>query len=73
MCMACGKVVCQECATRWDGINYCVGCLAERRVAAGKGSSALRWVALAVVTMGLFYAASRVIVFSAAVLAGLWG
>ena len=70
VCMACGKVVCQECATRWDGINYCVGCLAERRLGARRRSSALRWVALALVTTGLFYAAGRVMVFSAAVLAG---
>lgn len=30
-CMACNVAVCQECATRFDGINYCVTCLAKTR------------------------------------------
>jgi hypothetical protein len=30
-CMACQVVVCQECATRFEGINYCVACLAKTR------------------------------------------
>jgi succinate dehydrogenase/fumarate reductase-like Fe-S protein len=31
VCMSCRKDVCGECATEWDGINYCVSCLAARR------------------------------------------
>jgi len=31
VCMTCHQVVCQECATTWDGINYCRPCLALRR------------------------------------------
>ena len=73
ICMACRKVVCQECATRWDGINYCVDCLAERRAAAREGASVFRWVAWAAVSLGLFYAASRAMVLSAVILARLWG
>jgi len=30
-CMACTAIVCQECATRFDGINYCAQCLARTR------------------------------------------
>lgn len=30
LCMSCQHVVCQECATTWDGINYCRVCLAEK-------------------------------------------
>jgi len=31
LCMRCHQVVCQECATTWDGINYCRPCLALQR------------------------------------------
>jgi hypothetical protein len=27
VCVHCRKLVCAECVTRVDGINYCVGCL----------------------------------------------
>jgi hypothetical protein len=30
LCMSCQQVVCQECATTWDGINYCRVCLAAK-------------------------------------------
>ena len=29
-CMSCRKVLCDECATTWDGINYCSRCLHAR-------------------------------------------
>ncbi len=32
-CMACRQVVCQDCATTWDGINFCRPCLAARNAA----------------------------------------
>ena len=73
VCMACRKVVCQECATEWDGVNYCVACLAEKRAGARKRTSAFRWVAWAAVVLALFYGASRMMVFSAALLARMWG
>ena len=31
LCMSCRQVVCQECASTWDGINYCRPCLAKQR------------------------------------------
>jgi hypothetical protein len=40
LCMSCKQVVCQECATTWDGINYCRACLAKRR---GLERSASPW------------------------------
>lgn len=52
--MACRKVVCQECATEWDGIHYCVACLAERRKASQASSSAVGWVGVALVAVLLF-------------------
>jgi len=32
--MSCRKVLCDECATQWDGINYCSRCLQARGTAA---------------------------------------
>jgi hypothetical protein len=29
ICVECRRRVCSECATKVDGINYCVGCLAS--------------------------------------------
>jgi len=33
LCMECRRVVCEECATDWQGINYCAPCLEKRRQA----------------------------------------
>jgi hypothetical protein len=40
ICVRCRRRVCSECATKVDGINYCVGCLAE--LARGPARSAKR-------------------------------
>lgn len=46
MCMACQKRICQNCATVWDGINYCVDCLTERRQGTGSKGRWGAWVML---------------------------
>ena len=52
-CMTCAVIVCQECATRFDGINYCVECLARTRGgdARRKGLPALVGTAIAICVM----------------------
>lgn len=40
--MACREVVCQDCATTWDGINFCRPCLAVKQQAADASSGA--WI-----------------------------
>ena len=70
-CMACRRVVCQECATTWDGIHYCVDCLAARRRAAEGGTS---WLGFALVTLAgaaLFMATTRLMVWAGVTLAAL--
>jgi hypothetical protein len=62
--MACRKVVCQECATEWDGINYCVACLAERRLAVRSSSSLLGWAAVLLASALLFVACARLMVWA---------
>jgi len=62
--MACRKVVCQECATEWDGINYCVACLAARRGAARGGSPFVAWSMLAVASAALAWLSVRLMVWA---------
>jgi hypothetical protein len=54
-CMTCRIVLCDECATTWDGIHYCTRCLIERR---GMAPSAVPWASwillLLVVTAALY-------------------
>jgi len=67
VCMACRKVLCQECATTWDGINYCMSCLARRRLAARGRARPFGWVLLLAAILILFYLQARLMVWSGAV------
>ena len=72
VCMSCRKVVCQECATTWDGVNYCRSCLEGRSSAAAKRGAARAWVAWALFCGALFVAAGGALVWSTAMLARLF-
>jgi hypothetical protein len=63
--------VCGECATEWDGINYCVSCLAEQRRAGRTGRTAPGAVAIVVVSGLLFAAAMRLMVWLGVLVASL--
>lgn len=69
LCMKCRKTVCLECATLWDGINYCVGCLKNTREATREKSSLLAWVAMLLCIVALFAAGSFVMVWAGSVVA----
>lgn len=71
VCMSCKKVVCQECATQWEGIHYCVACLAARRTKAVERSSPLGWAATAAAAAMLFWIGLRLMVWAGAILAEL--
>lgn len=64
LCMACRRVVCQECATEWDGINYCVECLAARRQAERPSSSILSWAVVLAALAFLFLLNARLMVWA---------
>lgn len=70
--MNCRKTVCQECATEWEGINYCVSCLKNRRQASKARPSFLGWAAVGTAAALLFYAAFKVMVWGVALLADPW-
>lgn len=69
LCMSCGTAVCQECATTWDGINYCALCLTRRgRVAESRRT----WPSLVLVvaaSAGLLWLGARLMVWAGALAA----
>ena len=72
ICMSCRKVVCQECATTWDGVNYCRACLASRSSAPPARQAVRAWVGWAVFCAVSFVVAARVLAWSSAMLARLF-
>jgi hypothetical protein len=71
-CMTCAKTLCQECATQWDGIWHCAACLAAKRGAKVERSPAFSWIAVVVLTAACLFGGARLMVWAAAVLAGLF-
>lgn len=72
LCMACRRVMCQECATTWEGVNLCRSCLAAKGARAApprRLGTFIGWVACAAL---LFLAAGRCMAWSAALAARLF-
>ena len=69
VCMNCRKTVCLECATLWDGVNYCVQCLKTKREATREKSSLLAWAAMFIAIIALFFAGSFVMVWAGSLFA----
>ena len=67
-CMKCKKTVCLECATLWDGINYCVHCLKTTREGTREKSSFVAWTAMLLSIVALFYLGSYVMVWAASLM-----
>jgi hypothetical protein len=70
-CMACTKTLCQECATQWEGIWHCATCLGAKRAATIQRSPVLSWLGVVSLTAILLFLGARLMVWTAAVLAGL--
>ena len=63
-CMSCGRTLCRECATEWDGINHCAACLGERRRQAGRSARPIvALLLLAGVIAGLLFLHTRLLVW----------
>jgi hypothetical protein len=69
--MDCRKVVCAECATDWDGVNYCAPCIEKRRVRLRSHRRGPGLVVLAIACALLLVAAARLTVWTSVVLASL--
>jgi hypothetical protein len=68
LCMACRRVVCQECATTWKGVNHCRPCLAELRASAERRTPVLSWVLFGALSLVLFLLCGRAMVWAGMVL-----
>lgn len=70
-CVSCRTVLCQECASAYDGIFYCAQCLSARRQALRSRAAPLGWLALVVAMGVLFVLHVRLAVWTGALLASL--
>lgn len=48
LCVQCRRAMCHECSTRWEGINYCVTCLAVQRRSVVRARSRFGWLPLTI-------------------------
>jgi hypothetical protein len=71
LCMECRKIVCAECATDWDGVNYCASCLSRRRAAPRTGGHLVRLVMLSAACALLLAALPSLMVWVGVLVAGL--
>jgi hypothetical protein len=71
-CMSCAKMLCQECATQWDGIWHCAACLAARRGTGRARSGFGSWVGAGLMSLIFLYLGARVMVWTGALIAGLF-
>lgn len=71
-CMICAKTLCQGCSTQWDGIWHCASCLGVKRGAKVERSPLLSWIGVTIVSAALLFTGARLMVWTAAVIAGLF-
>ncbi len=69
--MECFRNVCRECATEWEGINYCVRCLSRRRAAATTRSSLASYLGLVLACALLFALGVRTLAWCGGVVSHL--
>lgn len=72
VCMSCGNAICQECATQWEGINYCTTCLAALQKPATERSRNFALVAMILASLALIFAIVRLTVGMGAFIAGMF-
>jgi hypothetical protein len=63
VCVRCRTRVCSECATKVDGINYCVACLAGLAVDSGARAAESRKAGLAGATAALYFVTLSVLLW----------
>ncbi|HYI07848.1 MAG TPA: hypothetical protein VEK57_02150 [Thermoanaerobaculia bacterium] len=70
--MKCTKMLCQECATQWDGIWHCASCLGTARGATVERSPVFAWIGVVGLSLLFLYLGARVMVWTGAMIAGLF-
>lgn len=71
ICMSCRKVLCQECTTPWEGINYCRGCVATLAATPLRRSGPIPLILMIVFGAAMAVALVRLIVGVGVYLAGM--
>ena len=64
--------MCHECSTRWEGINYCVNCLAVQRQSVVRTSSRFGWLPLVAAASILLASFAYVLVWMGALIVELF-
>ena len=72
ICVDCRRSICQECATRWDGINYCISCLRKKRGVTAKRRPFLAYVPVIAGSGAMLAAAAWLLVWMGALIAGFF-
>lgn len=70
-CMTCRKVLCQECATQWDGIWHCHACLTAKRGEGVQRMPVMGWILVIAASFLILFCSAHVMVWTGALLAGL--
>jgi hypothetical protein len=65
-------MLCQECATQWDGIWYCATCLGSKRGVTVRRSPFFSWIGVVTLSLMMLFAGARVMVWMAALIAGFF-
>lgn len=71
-CMSCRKILCHECTTQWEGINYCRACVGALAAAPVAGTTPFRLIVMVAVTAALAVVLIRVAVGLGVYLAGMF-
>ena len=72
VCMACRKILCQECTTLWEGINYCQQCVGQLAAAPVRRARPVGAVAMFTLTILLALALTRLAVSLGVLIAGMF-
>jgi hypothetical protein len=70
--MSCRKLLCQECTTQWEGINYCGTCVGSLAAAPARRSRPIRFVLMLGFTLAMAFAVARLAVGIGVYLAGMF-
>ncbi len=70
--MSCRKLLCQECTTEWEGINYCRGCVGALAAKPVKRSRPVGAIAMTLLTIAMAVVLMRLAVGLGVALAGMF-
>ncbi|HVS29841.1 MAG TPA: B-box zinc finger protein [Thermoanaerobaculia bacterium] len=72
VCMACRKLLCQECTTQWEGIHYCRDCVGRLAAAPARRGRPLGTMAMLALTVVAALALIRLAVGLGVLMAGMF-